>query len=115
MSELYTGCIVEESLTDNRILNTLTIAKVRISSNDNPANRWHLYTVKVTPEQIKKLSSALNGPQWYMHFWRDQQIVAVFQDKTFEFFAADKSTWAPAVAHGLKLGIPAEQLDFPIE
>jgi hypothetical protein len=50
-----------------------------------------------------------------MHFWRDQQVIAVFQDKTFEFTATDKSTWAPAVAHGLKLGIPAEQLDFPIE
>jgi hypothetical protein len=114
MPELYTGCIVEESLTDNRILNTLTIAKVRIGSNEDPANRWHLYTVKVTPEQIKRLSGSLKGPQWYMHFWRDQQIVAVFQDKTFEFSATDKSTWAPAVAHGLKLGIPAEQLDFPI-
>ena len=46
MSKLYTGCIVEESLTDNRILNTLTIAKVRIGSSESPASRWHLYTVK---------------------------------------------------------------------
>jgi len=115
VSELYTGCIVEESLTDNRILNTLTIAKVRISSSENPASRWHLYTVNVTHEQINKLSGSLNGPQWYMHFWRGQNIVAVFHNKTFKFSATDKSTWAPAVAHGLKLGIPAEQLDFPIE
>jgi 8-oxo-dGTP diphosphatase len=114
MSEFYTGYIVEESLTDNRILNTLTIAKVRIGSNVNPAKRWHLYTVNVTPEQVKELSGFINGHQWYINFWRDQQIIAVFRDKTFEFSATDKSTWAPAVAHGLKLGIPAEQLDFPI-
>jgi hypothetical protein len=39
MPELYTGCIVEESITDNRILNTLTIIKFRISSHEDPAKR----------------------------------------------------------------------------
>lgn len=38
----WKGSIVEESLNDNRVLNNLEVIKVRITSEDNPSERWHI-------------------------------------------------------------------------
>ncbi len=110
----YKGTIVEESLEDNRILNDFEIIGFRISKAENPAYRWHLYTVLVSLEDIARLSENIKT-KWYMHFWKDREVIAIFQGKKFVFNFDDKTTWEPAVSHGLSLGIPAEQLDFPIE
>ncbi len=114
MPDLYKGIIVEESLNDNRIINDFKIISFRISKDENPADRWHLYTVSVTHEDIARLSDNIK-PRWYMHFWKDKDVVAIFQGKKFEFNYDDKTSWAPAVEHGLSIGIPKEQLDFLID
>ncbi|HUT21776.1 MAG TPA: hypothetical protein VMX18_00005 [Candidatus Bipolaricaulota bacterium] len=113
MSE-YKGVIVEESLEDNRILNDFKIIEFRISKEENPADRWHLYTVQVSKEDIVRLSKNIKQ-KWYMHFWKGRNVIAIFKDKKFEFNFDDKSTWKPVVEYGLSLGIPKEQLDFPID
>ena len=112
--EEYKGIIVEESLEDNRILNDFKIIDFRISKEENPADRWHLYTVQVSKEKIVRLSKNIK-PRWYMHFWKNRNVIAIFKDKKFEFNFDDKSTWKPVVGYGLSLGIPEEQLDFPID
>lgn len=113
MSE-YKGVIVEESLEDNRILNDFKIIEFRISKEENPADRWHLYIVQVSKEDIVRLSKNIKQ-KWYMHFWKGRNVIAIFKDKKFEFNFDDKSTWKPVVEYGLSLGIPKEQLDFPID
>lgn len=110
----YKGTIIEESLSDNRIINELKIIGLRISKDENPADRWHLYTVNVSDADISRLAGIIK-PKWYMHFWKDRQVIAIFQGKKFEFNYDDKSSWAPAVEHGLSIGIPKEQLDFIID
>lgn len=50
-----------------------------------------------------------------MHFWQEQDVIAVFKDRKFEFNYDDKSTWKPVIEYGLSLGIPKEELDFPID
>jgi len=114
MSDLYKGTIIEESLSDNRVLNDFKIIGFKISKDENPADRWHLYTVSVNNEDIERLSEIIK-PKWYMHFWKDRDIVAIFQGRKFEFNFDDKSSWAPVVEYGLSIGIPKEQLDFPID
>jgi len=112
--EKYKGIIVEESLEDNRILNNLEIINIKISKEDNLEDRWHLYTVEVSEEDIEKLSKTIKQ-KWYMHFWKDKEVIVIFKNKKFKLNYEDKSTWGPAVNYGLSLGIPKEQLDFPIE
>jgi len=113
MSE-YKGVIVEESLEDSRILNDFKIIDFRISKEENPADRWHLYTVQVSQEEIIRLSKNIKQ-KWYMHFWKGRNVIAIFKNKKFEFNFDDKSSWKPVVEYGLSLGIPKEQLDFPID
>ena len=113
MSE-YKGTVVEESLNDNRIINDFKITGVKISGDENPAKRWHLYAVIVTEVDIELLSKNIQSG-WYMHFWKDRKVIAIFHDKKFEFDFDDKSTWEAAIEYGLSIGIPKEQLDFPID
>jgi hypothetical protein len=111
----YTGTIIEESLEDNRVLNEVGIVDSRISRDENPQDRWHLYTVTVSKEEIEKLSRSIKKGTWYMHFWnKKRDIVAVFKGKTFEFNYDNKESWKDAVAYGISIGVPEKQLDFSI-
>lgn len=115
MNKEYRGTIIEESLDDNRILNNLQIIKFRITNDDNPQNRWHLFTVNISEEKIKEISKHIKSGKWYMHFWNNNHIIAVFKERVFEFDLNNKSSWEEAISYGISLGIPVEQLDFVIE
>jgi hypothetical protein len=115
MQKDFIGTIVEESLDDNRVLNDVEIIRFRITKEENPAERWHLYKVKVSKEDIEKLSKYIKPGKWYMHFWEGTDVVAIFKDKIFEFNYSDKATWEDALNYGRSLGIPEDQLDFIIE
>ncbi len=89
MNKEYKGIIVEESLEDNRIINNLEVEKIEISGTENPSDSWHLYTVQVSKEEIDNLAKNIK-PKWYMHFWKGQQVIAIFRDKQFEFDFDDR-------------------------
>jgi hypothetical protein len=114
MKREFKGIIVEESLIDNRELNNIQINKVQISKEENPIKRWHLYTVIVSKQEIVNLSKNIK-PGWYMHFWKGKNIIAIFKNKQFEFDYDNKTTWESVINYGLSLGMPKEQLDFPID
>lgn len=111
----YKGTIVEESLVDNRLVNTFKITAVRISNADKPEERWHLYKVEATPKQIDTLAAQLKPAGWYAHFWRGDDIIVVFPRKKFAVKYSDQDTWKEAVAYGESIGIPTEQLDFKLD
>lgn len=111
----YQGTIVQESLTDDRILNEFEVVGFRVTNDKNPKDKWHLFTVLATKEQIEKLSNYLKPEKWYAHFWSGDDVIAIFPNKTFNFKHSDKSTWKEAVEYGKSLGIPEKQLDFLIE
>ncbi len=115
MNKDYIGTIVEESLDDNRVLNDVEIVRFKITKEDDPAERWHLYKVRVSKEDIEKLSKCIKPGKWYMHFWDGTDIIAIYRDKVFEFNYVDRTTWKEAVEYGLRQGIPEEQLDFIID
>lgn len=111
MDKLFTGTIVGESLHNQETLKDIRVLESRYSKEAG----WHLYEVEVTQEQIQEISHNLADGTWYAHFWHGDNIIVVFKGKTFEFTHSDKNSWQPAIDYGLKLGIPEEQLDFPIE
>lgn len=114
MSKEYKGIVVEESLEDNRLLNGLEVTAVEITKEENPTDRWHLYKVRASKQDIERLSKGIKSG-WYMHFWKGRNVIALFKDRRFEFNFDDKSTWKPVLEYGRSLGIPEEELDFPID
>lgn len=111
----YKGTIVEESLIDNRLLNGFKLNKFRISNVEKPEDRWHLYEVEASAEQIDELATQLKPSGWYTHFWRGDNVIVVYPNKSFKIVYSDKTTWQEAIEYGQSIGIPLEQLDFKID
>jgi hypothetical protein len=107
----YKGIIIEESLENVNVLRDAQIIKNTVSED----GEWRMYTVLVSPEYLEQLAQNLKDGTWYAHFWNGRDVIAVFKGKTFRFNFDDKSTWEETLAHGRSLGIPEEQLDFPID
>ena len=105
----YKGTIVEESLKDKSLIKKLKVL------NSSVEGAWHLYTIEVSEKEIEEISHSLNAQKWYAHFWKDQKVIVAFKDKIMRFEHSKKETWKPVVDYGLSIGIPKEQLDFPIE
>jgi hypothetical protein len=120
MDSKWKGVIISESLEEPSLLNEFDVCKARISKQDELINddgtrgRWHLYWVYATEKQIDSLSDQIKKG-WYAHFWKGEKLIAVFRGKKFDLQANDKSTWKETVEYGKSIGIPEEQLDFPID
>jgi len=111
MAEVYTGIIVSESLQSQDMLSEFTILSVK----ETVQNKWHLYTVCGTKEVITHLSFVLIDTSWYTHFWNDTEVIIVFKNKVFIFKRLEfEDKKQEAIEYGVSLGIPIEQLDFPI-
>src|SRR3989344_5707265 len=95
----YRGTIIEESLTDSRLLNGLEIVGVKITKKADPSERWHLYSVRVTEEEIAKLAEGINDKKWYTHFWDEAgNIIVAFKDKRFDLKQGDDEDRKQAIA-----------------
>jgi hypothetical protein len=109
----YRGIVIEESLYDNRVINGLDIRKIVITGQDNPQERWHMYEVTVSEDEIMMLANQIRE-EWYMHFWKDRDIIAIFKDREFRFNYDNRETWGEVLEYGRSQGLPDYQLDFPI-
>lgn len=108
---MYKGTIIENSLSSKEILK-----KVRIDKTWQDGD-WTLHDVFLDEDQIPELSRSLDNGPWYIHIWYQgkDDVKVIYKDKIFDIKFSDKSTWTDAVEHGKTLGIPEEQLDFPID
>jgi hypothetical protein len=110
----WKGCIVEESLDDNRVLNDIEVVKVRITPEEKRGERWHIYNSLLSKSDIDRIHPHIKQG-WYMHFWKDGKMIVLFKEKRFLVDAKDKSTWNEAIAYGLSIKISKEQLNFEME
>jgi hypothetical protein len=110
----WKGCIVEESLNDNRVLNNLEVVRLRITPEKESEKRWHIYNSLISESEIERIRPHLKQG-WYMHFWKENKMIVLFKGKKFILNAKDKSTWKNAIDYGLSISIPREQLDFVME
>ncbi len=108
---MYKGTIIENSLNNKDILK-----KVRINKTWKDGD-WILHSISLDEDQIPELSNSLDNGPWYIHLWYQgkDDVKVIYKDKVFDIKFSDKSTWTDAVEHGKTLGIPEEQLDFPID
>lgn len=105
------GTIIENSLNDLGILKKCRIEKTY------EAGSWILHNVFIEEALIPELQHSLAEGPWYIHVWEPgkDDVIVVFKDAQFRIKFSDTSTWDDAIAHGIAMGIPKEQLDFPID
>ncbi len=106
----YTGILIEESLNNKEIIKDLTVTNLKVTDDENPSDRWHIYTVSVTRDEIKKIQQNMAEGKWYTHFIAGDEIIVVYKDKMFEYKMTDKVEHEKAVEYGRSIGIPEEQL-----
>ena len=107
-------CLREPSL---RIASTTKkFNKLRINKTWQEGD-WTLHSVSLNEDQIQELSRSLDNGPWYIHIWYQgkDEVKVIYKDKIFDIKFSDKTTWVDAIEHGKTLGIPEEQLDFPID
>lgn len=120
----YFGDIIEESLLDESVLEGLKIIKTRVEkveeSHQTPwLKQWTLHTVEIPKEKApiiaEKLSHCLEEEHissWYIDFKNDQFHFIIFPRKVFKVNRKVKEDYGEVKAYGIKLGIPAHQLEF---
>jgi hypothetical protein len=106
----YTGVVIMESLVSSEVLDSFETVSTRTTTDPT----WHLVTVRASREEITQIARRLRPGPWYAHFWKGRALIAAFASREFEFHYDDRQTWTPVIEYGLSIGIPIEQLDFPI-
>lgn len=116
----WKGSIIAEGLSDPTVINRFSVYKAVITEDNMPIDyegnigRWHCYDVRCSREEIDALQPyILRG--WYAHFWNENKIIVVYNDRQFELDKNDKSTWKEAIEHGKAQGIPEDELGFPTD
>ena len=120
----YRGDIIEESLSDASILDSVNIVSTRVEKvtekHKTPwLKQWTLHTIDV-PEAnaaalAEKLSRGLEGNHWYVDYKNDDTHYIIFPSKVFKVNRQVPEEYKPVVSYGLSLTIPRHQLDFSPE
>ena len=108
----YLGIVIDRSLKNENFINCLhVVAKRQVGA-------WELLMVSLVDHEVNAKIESLQHNMidvkedcWYAHFFRDNDLIVVYQDRTFRI-TLDPETWADAVQYGVDNGIPIEQLDF---
>jgi hypothetical protein len=93
------------------------VLRAEITEEDHPVDyhgtlgRWHLYWVDVDDDAIAGIQRSTK-PGWYSHSWDGDRLLVVYNDARFEVSRRDRSSWARAIEHGKRQGIPIDELDF---
>jgi len=61
MEQQYTGTIIEESLEDKKILDSINVINTKVSDEENLEERWHMHKVNVTEREILNLAQHCLG------------------------------------------------------
>ena len=114
--DIWKGCFISESLKDPTILNNFKCYNFRITNDNLPlgegrTGRWHMYWIETSDPPIELFQESMCY-NWYGHFWNGNNIVAIFENKSFHLLQNDRSTWKEAIEYGKKQGILEKQLDF---
>ncbi len=106
----YKGVLVENSLLDKEILKHVKIIRSYEEGD------WKLHDIRLSKKHIADIQRSIAHEGWYFHLWEPgkERVTVVFKEKIFEITHSDRSTWRDAIAHGITVGIPEEQLDFRI-
>lgn len=120
---MYRGSIIEESLKNRNVLEGLRIVSAEVedvtAAHRTPwLQQWTITTVEIEDGAIKaftrKLQAAMETEHssWFADFKGDKDHYIVFPGKIFFIDHRRNDTYTEAVAYGVSLGIPKQQLAF---
>jgi hypothetical protein len=108
----YYGIIIENSLRASESLDRGGCIASRVLGG------WKFLLFRVGESELTTQIIAIQEQMldiaqdcWYAHFFRDNELIVVFQDSVFRVSISEDS-WKAPIEHGIRRGVPLEQLDF---
>lgn len=109
----YHGIIIEQSLRDKTILNSIKIL------GKKEIDQWTLLKVSINSSYLQHFLKDIqqnliedeNGIPYYAHFYKGIILKVVFPFKIFHV-TTSLDTWTNVIEYGRSIGIPESQLDF---
>lgn len=117
MSFVFTLGIIEESLENKEVLETLKIFLFKqriqeVSTDENPL--WHVYEYHVPDNEIEKLLQIFTDKikqNYYLHSFNDEFLFVVFKDKYFQISREKDVTWDAMIEYGVSVGVERHYLE----
>lgn len=119
----YSGCIIEESLTNKDVLKEFIITKTNVEkvteeSNTPDLDVWTMHIVEIAEDKIESivplLSKSIDGSRknggWYTDLKSDDWHYIIFSGKVFKVDRSSGEQYEQAKEYGMSIGIPEYQL-----
>lgn len=119
----YSGCIIEESLTNKDVLKEFIITKTNVEkvteeSNTPDLDIWTMHIVEIDEDKIESivplLSKSIDGSRknggWYTDLKSDDWHYIIFSGKIFKVDRSSGEQYEQAKEYGMSIGIPEYQL-----
>lgn len=123
----YKGIIIEESLSNSKILEKLEVMQTAISKvtekDETPwLDKWTMHTVRIKEneidfyaEELSKLIDVKHCGNWYCDFRNEQFHYVVFSNKIFKLDRTNKQDYSNMREYAISLGLPEHQLPNFVE
>ena len=121
----YKGVIIEESLDNKKVLNSVKIIKTKISpvveKHKTPwVKQWTMHTVEISEQDAEKVAEQLSKDldkehTWYADFKNENYHFIIYREKVFKVDLKNPIIYKDAKKFGISLGIPEYQVDFAPE
>lgn len=121
---MFTGVIIEESLSDTSILNLVNIISTKVSpvtdKHKTPwVTQWTMHTIETPPHNAEKIAAEISRAfdtthehSWYADYKNDTTHYIIFPNKVFKIDRRSEKEYQEASEYGMSLGIPDYQLNF---
>lgn len=119
----YSGCIIEESLTNKNVLKEFIITRTNVEkvteeSNTPDLDVWTMHIVEIAEDKIESivplLSKSIDGSRknggWYTDLKSDDWHYIIFSGKAFKVDRSNGEQYEQAKEYGMSIGIPEYQL-----
>lgn len=119
----YSGCIIEESLTNKDVLKEFIITRTNVEkvteeSNTPDLDVWTMHIVEIVENKIESivplLSKSIDGSRknggWYTDLKSDDWHYIIFSGKVFKVDRSSGEQYEQAKEYGMSIGIPEYQL-----
>lgn len=123
---MYIGVIIQESLTDQEILDKLHVIRTVVEEvtprhNTPWVKSWILHTVEIEEEEADKWAEWLSlhidnshDHPWYVDYRNDKYHYVIFPNKIFKIDRSNSQQNKEAQEYGKSVGIPDYQLDWEL-
>jgi hypothetical protein len=119
------GTVIAESLGDGAVIEGIPLVVTKLARADmgdvqvGQPLAWTFIEFEVADDDAERLDCALETALqrqggWYCDFRSDAETIVVFAGRTFRYPRGDRSGRAEAIEYGRSVGVPEEQLDWPV-